>query len=420
MTVKKKVKRPVRSNAKLISENEALIHELAEAKETLRAIQNGEVDALVVSGQNGEQIFTLKNADQPYRIFVENMHEGAASLSVDGTIFYSNRCFAELLGVPIEDLIGTSIFDFIKAEGVVEFSYLLSSENSHRRSSTFDFTTSKNQSIPFLISMSPSEIGGGNGVSMIATDMTQQIQIKEYEKQSKELAEAVRARDEFISIASHELKTPLTSLMILSQLQLKMIAKNDPKAFEEDRVKDLASKTVAQTERLNILVGDMLDITRLKSGQMSMKKSNTDLFKLCNSAIERLSAQFISSGCKPPLISGTKTMGYWDPMRIEQVINNLLINAMKYGNNSPIVVTISSTNEVARFSIMDHGNGISQIDQSRIFHRFERAISANEISGLGLGLYISQQIIESHNGKIWVNSENGNGSTFYFELPLGY
>lgn len=419
MILKKKAKAVDSSVAKLKSLNVALRYELAEAKDTLRAIQNGEVDALVVCGKDGEQIFTLKNADQPYRVFVENMNEGAATLSSDGIIYYCNKCFAETLKTPIEELIGSSIYIFISLEEAKKFKNILKSDTKHGSQNSFLFKDKCNKTVPLLISMSSSDINEKDSVSIIATNMTQQVQLKEYEKLAADLSEAVRARDEFISIASHELKTPLTSLLLQSQMQLKMIKSNDPKAFEESRIRNLSQQAALHVTKLNVLVDDMLDISRLKSGGLSIRKQSVDLYELTNKVIKNLSPQLVSAGCKKPYLSGDKTVGLWDPMRLEQVINNLLINAIKYGGPSQIAVHITSSKGWAQCSIIDKGKGIPKRDQLRIFERYERAISANEISGMGMGLYISQQLIQAHDGRIWVKSENGNGSTFYFEIPLG-
>lgn len=403
---------------KLRSQNKALKIELEEANETLRAIRNGEVDALVMSGEHGEKIFTLKNADQPYRILVESMNEGAVTLSSDATIFYCNKRFSDILETTIENLIGLSIYNFIKSDEITKFEKVFSLGKLSRGADAFLLKTKKGNPIPIHLSMSYSEINGKAGVCVIATDLTQQIRFKEYEILAVELEEAVKARDEFISIASHELKTPLTSLMLQTQLHKKMIQKKDSNAFDEMKIVKLVEQTEILTKKLSRLVEDMLEITRIKSDKLSIHKVIMDLGKLTNDIINRMDAQLMFAGGKKPITKTSKAVGLWDPMRIEQVISNLLNNAIKYGKGSSIEVTVSSSKGIARFSIKDEGIGISKEDQSKIFKRFERAVHANEISGLGLGLYISQQIIEAHKGRIWVESQIGKGSTFYFELPM--
>ena len=230
---------------------------------------------------------------------------------------------------------------------------------------------------------------------------------------------AVKARDEFITIASHELKTPLTSLLMFAQIQKRLIKKNSPKAFTVETVTQLADQAEIQAKRLSKLVEDMLDINRLQSGKFELKKEEINLSQLAKNILTTMEPQFTSAGISPPAFVSTNVVGFWDPLRIEQVLSNLLINAIKYGEKSTITVTVEEKSGMAKVSVSDLGLGIPEDALLRIFKRFERAIHSNEVSGLGLGLYISKEIIEAHDGKIGVVSEPGTGSTFYFEIPSG-
>lgn len=414
MTYKKKIPKLVKLQFKMMQ----LQDELFEANETLRAIRSGEVDALVVNGKNGDQIFTLKNADQPYRILVETMNEGAATLDNEGSIFYCNKRFADVLATQMDAIIGTSIFQFIKFDEQKKFQEVFSNGKNGISSGTFLFENKLGSSVPLYISMSYAEIDGKEGVCIIATDLTQQIRFKEYEVLAKELEKAVIARDEFISIASHELKTPLTTLMLQSQMQNRWISKNDPRAYGETRVKAIAEQTERMAEKLNRLIEDMLDISRIKTGKISIHKEDIDLAKLTEEILERMQPQFISSGSGIPIANLSPALGKWDVLRIEQVITNLFNNAIKYGRGLPIEVTVCANENFARISIKDQGIGIPKEEQHKIFGQFERTANSGSISGLGLGLYISQQIVEAHGGKISVESIKGIGSTFTVELPI--
>ncbi len=393
--------------------------ELAEANETLSAIQHGEVDALLTKDKNGAPIFVLKNADQFYRILIENMKEGAVTLTSDGTIFYCNNRFSEYMTIPTDLLIGTSIFSFIKPEELNRFKKVFSSGRSSKScSDDFTFELAAGKTIPLRITMSSTQIEDKLGICMVATDLTQQIRQIEYEKVMAELHEAVQARDEFISLASHELKTPLTSLILLSQMQSRMITQNNPRAFEKKRASEVAEKMGAFSSKLNILVEAMLDVTKIQSGQMSLNKQRMDLGELTKTVLTRMSSMFLAAGCEQPKFKKTILFGHWDPMRLEQVLNNLLANAIKYGNLSAMEVTIESVKGSARLSVKDKGKGINKENQLKIFSRYERTIDVVGISGLGLGLFISKKIIEAHDGTIWVDSIDGDGSTFVFEIPL--
>jgi PAS domain S-box-containing protein len=235
----------------------------------------------------------------------------------------------------------------------------------------------------------------------------------------KDLAEAVRTRDEFMSIASHELKTPISSLKLQTQGMNRAIAKNDATAFSPDRVLKLVKQTERQIGRLSRLVDDMLDVARINTGKLTVVKLPSDLCRLLRETTERFRPQFEAANisfevsCHAPA-----AWGEVDRDRIEQVLVNLLTNALRYGNSQPVHVQMTEDGQMARISVEDRGRGIAEEHHVRVFERFERAISANEVSGLGLGLFISRQIVEAHGGRIWVESNPGDGSTFTFELPL--
>lgn len=232
---------------------------------------------------------------------------------------------------------------------------------------------------------------------------------------AERLREAVRARDEFFSVASHELKTPLTSL----QLQLETLRRRLLRADElgAERVLKFAEQSAHQTARLGQLVDDMLDISRIASGRFSIDASSMDLGSTVSEVVERLRPQ-LEAANGSVRVSCEAVVGRWDRHRIEQVISNLLTNAMRYGKGAPVEVCLERRGDLAHLVISDHGIGVAPDDHERIFGRFERAISANEVSGLGLGLFISRQIVEAHRGRIWVESEPGHGSRFHVQLPL--
>lgn len=233
----------------------------------------------------------------------------------------------------------------------------------------------------------------------------------------EKLEETLKARDEFISITSHELKTPLTALKLRAQFLKKKI-KQDRLTIED--TDHFASDIEKQVFRLEILVNDILDLSRIRTGQFSYSVSRFNLFDLISETFLRMEEQFKDiPGQTPEMISGVKEIIVnWDKFRMEQVLTNLLTNAVKYGENSPITIGVTYEHDHVIISVSDKGRGIHPEAQEMIFNRFERAgISANEISGLGLGLYITYQIVSYHQGKIWVESELGQGSTFYVKIP---
>lgn len=231
--------------------------------------------------------------------------------------------------------------------------------------------------------------------------------------------QAIRARDEFLVIASHELKTPITGLKLLVQLYQSRFEKDDPAFFEKKAITRLVHSANQRIDRISRLVEDMLDISRIAHGKLVIDKEEVDLSVLAREAAERFGEQLHAEGCSISLNLQSGVVGFWDRYRIEQVLENLMTNAIKYGSKKPIEISVSSRGRMAIFSIHDHGIGIASGSFELIFQRFERAISSDSISGLGLGLYICRQIVEAHGGAVKVESKLGEGSTFTVELPLG-
>jgi signal transduction histidine kinase len=223
------------------------------------------------------------------------------------------------------------------------------------------------------------------------------------------LMEALFYRDEFLSIASHELKTPLTSMRLHTQVFKRYSTKDQSLPYSKDNVDRLVNQIDAQTSRLIKLVEDMLDISRIRSGQLCMTKDDFNVSDLLHDVVLKFSLNQIN---RISLKVDTNLFLWGDCERVAQVFHNIINNALKFSKDLPIVVTLIKKKTKISFSVKDQGHGISQENQKRIFHRFQRGISASEVSGLGLGLYIAREIVESHNGKISVKSCLEKGSTF--------
>jgi signal transduction histidine kinase len=231
-----------------------------------------------------------------------------------------------------------------------------------------------------------------------------------------EALDAVRARDEFMAVAAHELRTPLTSLILQVQL-LRQAAGREPPNIPA------ASRSVAavdsQARRLSNLVDGLLDVSRLSSKQMGLRLERIDLRALLEGVVLVMAPDFQRAGCRINLTAPARATVAWDRGRIEQVLTNLLGNAIKFGAGRPIELDAEVLGSIAEISIRDHGIGIAKEDQARIFGRFERAVSTRHFGGLGLGLYISAQILRAHRGSIRVESEPGTGARFVISLPRG-
>lgn len=229
---------------------------------------------------------------------------------------------------------------------------------------------------------------------------------------------ATRMRDEFISVAGHELRTPLTSLRLQTQMHQRLIAQGDQAVYAPERMRKLVELTSRQVERLSRLVEDMLDISRINVGKLGLTPEIFDLTQLAQETVDRLTPQLTSAGCTVALQTPEAITGSWDRYRIEQVLSNLLVNALQHCPGKPVQVSLSRNGNCATLVVRDEGEGIAPENQERIFARFERAVRPKAIRGLGLGLYICRQICEAHGGSIRVESTLGKGSTFIVTLPL--
>jgi signal transduction histidine kinase len=235
-----------------------------------------------------------------------------------------------------------------------------------------------------------------------------------------ERRQAVRARDEFISIASHELKTPLTALRLRLGMadRLVQVAARSPEKAEKLAQVLQAAGTV--TERMARLIDDLLDVSRLTANRLALDLEEVRLGDLLAEVVARLRdlASETGSAVRVDIDEPDAPMvGTWDRVRLEQVVTNLLTNAIKYGAGKEIVVSARARGERIEVAVRDGGIGISKADQTRIFHAFERVASSHRVGGLGLGLYIGRCIAEAHGGSLSVTSSPGDGSTFVLDLP---
>lgn len=233
----------------------------------------------------------------------------------------------------------------------------------------------------------------------------------------EKLEQANRAREEFMAIATHELKTPLTVLKLQAQNRIRTLEKGLPNSFTSEKLLKMFDSDSRQILRLNRLIDDMLDVSRISSGQLTMNFESCDLSLLISEVYEGQLMMFKAAGVQIELNACEAIIGRWDKLRIGQVITNLLTNAMRYGDGKPVKINVRKGEEHAVVIVEDQGIGIAEENIERIFQRFERA-TGTEANGLGLGLYIVNQIIEAHDGFINVKSHLGGGSIFTVHLSL--
>ncbi|WP_437905836.1 AAA family ATPase [Sorangium sp. So ce327] len=233
-----------------------------------------------------------------------------------------------------------------------------------------------------------------------------------------EAQEAIARRDEFLVVASHELKTPLTSLQLQAQRVERLLHRCQRAELASERIHAALQVLHRQIARLGRLVDELLDVTLLNAGPLTLTRAPVDLAALAREVVDRMSQRLADARCSVQLELGEPVVGRWDPSRMEQVLITLLSNAMKYGAGRAILVGVRRQADRALLVVRDQGIGIAEAVQSRIFERFERAVSVRNFGGLGLGLFIARSIVASHGGSIRVESAPGAGATFVVELPL--
>ena len=539
-------------------ENQELKIQLDEALDAIQAIRTGRVDALIVQREDGHELYTLKSADQTYRVFIEKMNEGAIALHRDGTILYSNSKFASMVNKPLEKVIGESLKSFVPRECEQQLQKLIDQGWTADAKDEIYLLSTGNNNIPCLMSCNQMDLEEGVALGLILTDLTaqkdseKQLLIKNQQleaieqvtrglnaqlealvtertqeldlsrEQFKFLADnipvivwtakpdgnlnycndrwyiytglsseqtldtgwkriihpgdlhaaekawnhavatgqpyeveyrflrhdghyhwhlgyalpfkdkkgniiawfgsctdiedqkrQIEKRDEFIGIASHELKTPLTSAK--GYLDIIGAYKRQPLP---PAVLEYIGKAKNAVDKLQTLVGDLLDVSKIQAGQLHYEHIEFNLVSLVKTCIDNFKHLYpdriLKCNCEEELlIKG-------NPGRLEQVIMNLISNAVKYSPDDTEISLVAHKQETnAVVAIEDFGIGLSEEQKHKVFERFYRVEDRKFLtSGLGMGLYISAEIIKAHGGELRVSSVYGKGSIFSFELPL--
>ena len=264
------------------------------------------------------------------------------------------------------------------------------------------------------ISLSPLVVDGRPCVIAAVRDVTERKRLEDRARLLRRAQEEVRERDEFLSIASHELRTPVAAL----QLQLQMLHRAAQRSVEElPRALDAKVEALErQTRRIGVLVGELLDVSRMRLGRLELAREPADLSDIARDTVAHVRDELERSGSRL-VLDLAPTPGSFDRSRMEQVITNLLANAVKFGQGKPVSLQVAPDESRARLRVTDRGIGIPAEDQSRVFDRFERAVAAEHFGGLGLGLYIARQIVDAHGGEIRVESAPGAGTSFIVLVP---
>jgi signal transduction histidine kinase len=246
----------------------------------------------------------------------------------------------------------------------------------------------------------------------------QQTLLAQLQATEGELRNALRMRDDFMSMAAHELRTPLNTLFLETQLRKMQLARGQAHIFDTAYLETMVLKDQRQIQSMVRLIDDMLDASRVSSNRLSIRPAQVELTALLARAVNNLSNQAADAATPITVQAHPSVCGLWDEFRIEQVVINLLTNALRYGRGKPVDVSLQLLPGGVRIDVRDQGMGIPEADQQRIFEQFERVTGNDGTGGLGLGLYITRQLVEAHGGQINVQSVTGEGSVFQVTLPL--
>ena len=386
---------------------EALEARLNEAEETLRAIRAGEIDALIVQGPVGERVYTLRNADYPYRTLVEQMQDGAAILTQTGDILYCNHSFAKIVSTPLQDVIGGPVGRYFEGDARWLVDTLLAAGYGKRRTR---LVTADGRAIDVLLSLTSTATDEVSRRSLIVTDLTEladaQIGRERAQQQS-------HAKDEFMAMLAHELRNPLSAI----SAALEVLQAGGNKEGAPERARTIIAR---QTRNLSRLVDDLLEVARVITGKVSLAGAPLELADAVHRCIVQLEQRAEDRRIELEIDGGPHWI-HGDPVRIEQILTNVLSNAIKYSRTGGVIrVRVAAEDGETVVSVTDDGLGISSDLLPQIFEPFvqgERTLDRSQ-GGLGVGLTLVRRLVEMHGGSVRAFSDGpGQGSTFTIRLP---
>ena len=386
---------------------ETLLARLAEAEETLQAFRDGEIDALVVRGAAGDQVYTLHGAEEPYRNLVEQMREGAVVLAHSGDILYSNARFAAIVREPLGSVLGGHIGRFMTQADGADFTALLNSGNGTRRSRLI---SSDGTTIEVYLSLTTTVSSKGIGnLSLIVTDLRELLEARSDRDRAERDS---HTKNEFLAMLAHELRNPLGAI----RSAVGVLERVDPKNGPATRAHEVIARQVGH---LSHLIDDLLDVERVASGKIRLDCRPLDMADAVRRAVASFTGnarldRHIEISTEPIWVDG-------DAVRLEQVLANIVTNAVKYTPpGGQIRVSVRSDGNDALISVEDSGFGIAPELLPSIFDMFvqgERTLDRAQ-GGLGIGLTLVRRLVELHGGTVAASSRGvGQGSTFTIRLP---
>lgn len=385
------------------SEIDDLRMRLQEAEDTIEAIRGGSVDALVVSEQDKHHIYTLKSADHTYRVLIESMNQAAMTISENGTILYSNSQFSRMVQQPLESIIGALLPDFVKDIDRPLLQKLIKPTGVRLVTREMECDLTGEIQLSVLISATELPPVDANAyMSVVITDIT-------------DLKRADKAKDEFISLASHQLRTPATGV----KQYLGMLLEGYAGDLEEGQ-KAFISTAYNSNEKQLAIINSILRTAQIDSGIYKLKKSPQNLAALIDMVlIDFQPVMLMRQQIMVASISENIEVDV-DQAEMTVALANLIENASKYSpNGKQISIMAKQSASATSITVRDQGVGIAEADQAKIFEKFTRVNNpmSDTVNGSGLGLYWVKRIIVMHGGTIIVKSNLGKGTDFIVRLP---
>jgi PAS domain S-box-containing protein len=420
-----------KSIEKLQAELEELRHQLFEANETIEAIRTGQVDALVVESQNEHKLYTLKSADQAYRVFIEKMNEGALTLNKEGVVLYCNSQFATMVGQQISSVIGVVFENFIEPSDKEVYNSIF--QESWKKDCKAEICLKAEDGyIPVQLSLAVLSLDEQSALSVILTDLSNQKKTQqELENTNEQLASINHALElsnhdlqQFASVASHDLQEPLRKIQIFANL---LMGRHDDTLNSE--TKKYVEKIIYSAARMKTLITDVLNYSKLSANDNIFELVN--LTELVKDLIEDFELMIIE---KNAMISfGSLCSIYGNKGQIRQVFQNIISNSLKFSKrHEPPQIEIKSTRHRDKafgspvqndgpyciISIKDNGIGFDEKYLAQIFDIFERLHTRDTYEGTGIGLAITKKIMDKHNGLVSAKSNSGQGAEFLLLFPI--
>lgn len=393
-------------------EIERLRARLAEAEETLEAIRNGEVDALLVRHPEGYRLYSLEGVEKAYRRIIETMRDAAVILNAEGDIGYCNLSFSSLVRVPLEHCFGMRLTDFLPVAQHESFAALLAETDLHPSWRMFNLHPSDGRRISIRVSAHRLKGDGTAKSCLVITDLT------ELEVALEQAEAANRSKSAFLATMSHEIRTPIAAMLGLAHVMRRQTG--DP-----SQLQNLDKITVAGQHLLSV-INDILDLSKIEAGKFILEEKPVQVAAVVDNIMsmlkERADEKGLALACE---VQPSSSRFVGDPTRLQQALLNYATNAIKFTATGQVTIRARFLDEDAgsglwRFEVQDTGIGIAPEAMPRLFSAFEQADSsmARRYGGTGLGLAIAQRIAAAMGGDAGVESAQGVGSTFWFTARL--